>query len=194
VLHLVVQLGAVVLRDAVAGQLQRGADLGRDRGQRRSQLGGGDPQLLQLDPVEAFRVVAQRRVTVCPDLRQDGAHRRDRLVAVDGRTRQAIGERGRATQIETVQHVGQGTHPDPVQRTDSPAVLDPAPVSLHADLTSVMSTLDQVLERLDEAANEVKGTKDDDVATDIYEVERHLRQAARRLTRTIAALPGSAAR
>jgi hypothetical protein len=67
-------------------------------------------------------------------------------------------------------------------------------VSLHADLTSVMSTLDQVLERLDEAANEVKGTKDDDVATDIYEVERHLRQAARRLTRTLASLPGDGTR
>lgn len=71
-------------------------------------------------------------------------------------------------------------------------MLDHAPVSLHADLTSVMSTLDQVLERLDEAANEVKGTKDDDLASDIYEVERHLRQAARRLTRTLATLPGSA--
>lgn len=61
-------------------------------------------------------------------------------------------------------------------------------MSLHADLTSVMSTLDQVFERLDEAANEVKGTKDDDLVTDIHEVERHLRQAARRLSRTIRSL------
>lgn len=66
-------------------------------------------------------------------------------------------------------------------------------MSLHADLTSVMSTLDQVFERLEEAANEVKGTKDDDLVTDIYEVERHLRQAARRLARTIRALPGTQA-
>ncbi|CAB4541407.1 unannotated protein [freshwater metagenome] len=62
-------------------------------------------------------------------------------------------------------------------------------MSLHADLTSVMSTLDQVFERLDEAAKELGGTKDEDLLTDIYEVERHLRQAARRLTRTLAALP-----
>lgn len=67
-------------------------------------------------------------------------------------------------------------------------------MSLHADLTSVMSTLDQVFERLDEAANEVKGTKDDDLLTDIYEVERHLRQAARRLTRTLSTLPSTGPR
>jgi hypothetical protein len=66
-------------------------------------------------------------------------------------------------------------------------------VSLHADLTSVMSTLDQVFERLEEAANEVRGGTDDDLLTDIYEVERHLRQAARRLSRTINSLPGSQA-
>lgn len=65
-------------------------------------------------------------------------------------------------------------------------------MSLHADLTSVMSTLDQVLERLDEAANEARGAKDEDLATDIYEVERHLRQAARRLTRTLSTLPNGA--
>lgn len=64
-------------------------------------------------------------------------------------------------------------------------------MSLHADLTSVMSTLDQVFERLEEAANEVKGTAEDDLVTDIYEVERHLRQAARRLSRTIRSLPGT---
>ena len=54
-----------------------------------------------------------------------------------------------------------------------------------------MSTLDQVFERLEEAANEVRGTAEDDLLTDIYEVERHLRQAARRLTRTLDTLPGT---
>ena len=63
-------------------------------------------------------------------------------------------------------------------------------MSLHADLTSVMSTLDQMLERLDVAAREVSGTSQDELLVDIYEVERHLRQAARRLTRTLSSLPG----
>jgi hypothetical protein len=62
-------------------------------------------------------------------------------------------------------------------------------VSLHADLTSVLSTLDQVLERLDEAANSVDGAAREDLLVDLYEVERHLRSASRRLTRTVSGLP-----
>jgi len=58
-------------------------------------------------------------------------------------------------------------------------------VSLHADLTSVLSTLDQVIERLDEAAGEVDGSQREDLLVDLYEVERHLRAATRRLTRTV---------
>ncbi len=64
-------------------------------------------------------------------------------------------------------------------------------MSLHADLTSVMSTLDQMIDRLDEAAKEVSGTDQDDLLGDLYEVERHLRQAARRLNRTLDQMPGS---
>ncbi len=64
-------------------------------------------------------------------------------------------------------------------------------MSLHADLTSVLSTLDQVLERLDEAANSVDGERREDLLVDLYEVERHLRSATRRLTRTVNGLPGT---
>lgn len=62
-------------------------------------------------------------------------------------------------------------------------------MSLHADLTSVLSTLDQVLERLDEAAQEVEGPAREDLLVDLYEVERHLRSASRRLNRTVKSLP-----
>ncbi len=62
-------------------------------------------------------------------------------------------------------------------------------MSLHADLTSVLSTLDQVLERLDEAAHSVDGARREDLLVDLYEVERHLRSASRRLTRTVNGLP-----
>jgi len=53
----------------------------------------------------------------------------------------------------------------------------------------VLSTLDQVLERLTEAANEVDGSERDDLLVDLYEVERHLRSATRRLNRTVSSLP-----
>jgi ElaB/YqjD/DUF883 family membrane-anchored ribosome-binding protein len=70
-------------------------------------------------------------------------------------------------------------------------VLDRRAVSLHADLTSVLSTLDQVLERLADAVEEVDGQEREDLQSDLYEVERHLRSATRRLNRTVAALPSS---
>ena len=58
-------------------------------------------------------------------------------------------------------------------------------MSLHADLTSVLSTLDQVRERLDEAANSVDGAAREDLLVDLYEVERHLRGANRRLAKVV---------
>jgi hypothetical protein len=62
-------------------------------------------------------------------------------------------------------------------------------VSLHADLASVLSTLDQVLERLSEATHEVDGDEREDLLSDLYEVERHIRSASRRLNRTLVGLP-----
>lgn len=58
-------------------------------------------------------------------------------------------------------------------------------MSIHADLMSIMSTFDQTLDRLEESAREANGGPHDDVVADIYEVERHLRSAQRRLKRAI---------
>ena len=62
-------------------------------------------------------------------------------------------------------------------------------MSLRADLTSLSSTLDQMLDRVDSAAGEVRGTDRDDLLGDLYEIERHLRSANRRLTRALGGLP-----
>lgn len=61
----------------------------------------------------------------------------------------------------------------------------PSAVSLHADLASLRSTLEQAVDRIDEAASSVKGTVLDDLLVDLYEVERHLRGANRRLARVV---------
>lgn len=58
-------------------------------------------------------------------------------------------------------------------------------MSVHADLTSVLSTLEQVIERLDEAGQQVDGAEREDLLVGLHEVERHLRSATRRLTRTV---------
>lgn len=61
-------------------------------------------------------------------------------------------------------------------------------MSLNADLASLSSTLDQLLERVEASAAEVRGTDRDDLLGDLYEVERHLRSANRRLSRALAGL------
>ena len=62
-------------------------------------------------------------------------------------------------------------------------------MSLNADLASLSSTLDQMLERVESAAGEVRGTNRDDLLGDLYEIERHLRSANRRLRRALASMP-----
>ena len=54
-----------------------------------------------------------------------------------------------------------------------------------ADLTSVATALDELTGRVSEVADRYNATTRDDVATDLYEVERALRSAHRRLTQAI---------
>ena len=63
-------------------------------------------------------------------------------------------------------------------------------MSLHADLASMQSTLDQVLTRVDEASLVVRGTDRDDLLGDLYEIERNLQAAQRRLRRALEASEG----
>ncbi|MBS1837582.1 MAG: hypothetical protein JST64_07780 [Actinobacteria bacterium] len=58
-------------------------------------------------------------------------------------------------------------------------------MSLHADLSSMQSTLDQVLVRVSEASEVVRGTDRDDLLGDLYDIERSLQMAQRRLRRAL---------
>lgn len=58
-------------------------------------------------------------------------------------------------------------------------------MSLKADLLSLSSTLDQMIERLEGAAVEVRGSDTDAMLGAIYDIERHLKAANRRLNRMI---------
>ena len=54
----------------------------------------------------------------------------------------------------------------------------------------MQSTLDQVLTRVDEASQVVRGTDRDDLLGDLYEIERNLQAAQRRLRRALEASEG----
>jgi hypothetical protein len=56
-------------------------------------------------------------------------------------------------------------------------------VSLSAELGSISSTIEQLIERLDQMATNLDGTPREDVANGLHDVERSLRASYRRLER-----------
>jgi hypothetical protein len=61
--------------------------------------------------------------------------------------------------------------------------------SHHASLASTSSSLDELIRRVTTSADELSGGQDDAIAQDLYEVERSLRTAARRLASVVRRLP-----
>jgi hypothetical protein len=59
-----------------------------------------------------------------------------------------------------------------------------------AQLTSVVTALDDLTSRVVEAADRYRRERRDDVAGDLYEVERAMRTASRRLSKTVRDLRG----
>ena len=160
---------------------ERGAEV-RDR----------NPHGVQLHAVEPRGQLEEGGVAPGTDLGEDLPDHGDGLVAVDAGSGQTIPDVRHATEVESVEHGGQGTGRSGRCRyalTEGGA--RKSAVSLHADLGSLQSTLDQVLARLDEASTEVRGTTRDDLLGDLYEIERHLQAASRRLRRAMESLPES---
>lgn len=54
-----------------------------------------------------------------------------------------------------------------------------------AQLSSSLTGLEDLTKQITEIADRYSGTPDEDVAADLYEVERALRSATRRLTRVV---------
>jgi hypothetical protein len=54
-----------------------------------------------------------------------------------------------------------------------------------AQLAPVATALDELTQRITVLAESYTATKDDQVATELYEIERSLQQAARRLDRLV---------
>ena len=191
VAHLGTQLRAVMGLDAVPGQFERRADVVRGGRQGGLQRSTWDPHGGQVHTVEAGGPLEQRVVTAGAYVSQDLPHHRDGFATVDNRSGQAAAQFGHPAEIESVEHGGQGSVRVGRGRYGlAGAGARKSAVSLRADLASLQSTLDQMLQRVDEAGNEVRGTTRDDLLGDLYEIERHLQAASRRLRRATDSLPG----
>jgi len=58
-----------------------------------------------------------------------------------------------------------------------------------AELSSLETAIRELSDRITAAADELIGTAEEDVALDLYEVERSLRTAQRRISRAASGLP-----
>ena len=65
------------------------------------------------------------------------------------------------------------------------------PMVSQAELSSLESAIRELSERITLAADELVGTKEEDVALDLYEVERSLKTAQRRIARAADGLANS---
>ena len=65
------------------------------------------------------------------------------------------------------------------------------PMVSQAELSSLETAIREMSERITLAADELVGTKEEDVALDLYEVERSLKTAQRRIARAADGLANS---
>jgi len=65
------------------------------------------------------------------------------------------------------------------------------PMVSQAELSSLETAIRELSERITLAADELVGTKEEDVALDLYEVERSLKTAQRRIARAADGLANS---
>ncbi len=64
-------------------------------------------------------------------------------------------------------------------------------MSNHAELSALATSLSDLVERLTQIADDLTGAERDRLGQDLFEVERTLRAARRRLDRALAAYPSS---
>ncbi len=180
-------LAGVVVADLGRRGLQRGAHAGIDLLEGGRHLFRRHPQVVEADAVQALGVVPHGIVTPFGDVGQDRPDRLDGLVTAQRRSRQVRGRIGGTSAVEPGQERAEdGGH----RRLTVPAasrgigLLSATLASVtphHAQLASTASSLDDLIARVTAAADELSGGQDDDVAADLYEVERSLKSGARRL-------------
>jgi hypothetical protein len=167
-------LGLVIRPDVAGGHLERGSQVGRDPVQRAL---GRHPRRGQVAAVEAQRELSHGGVAPGADGGQDRLHRLQRLVAAGGRAREL--DRRASAQIEPVEHRS---------RLGAVCRVDRAHMAAGPELSSINTQLATLVERLSGLAEGLSGSQREDAANALYEVERLLESAQRRLEQVVDSL------
>ncbi|MEY2458736.1 MAG: hypothetical protein QOG30_566, partial [Acidimicrobiaceae bacterium] len=137
---------------------------------------------VDVDAVEAPGELADGIVAPLSDLRKDGPYRLH-----DPRFPHGCGPRQGGGEVRDTSEVEPRKHPATVlsaafaPRRGNSSRMDQD----RAQLAPVATALDELTQRITVLAESYTATKDDQVATELYEIERSLQQAARRLDRLV---------
>ena len=175
-------LGGGEVADVGGRQLERPTQRRRNALERSLAVGFRDREVVDVDSVESFRELADRVVAARSDIRQDRPYGLDHL----GRARHRRPRQGRL-------EVG---HPPEVEPREHPATVLSAASrprrgnaqrmnSERAQLAPLATALDELTQRITVLAESFAGDNDDQLSTELFEIERSLQQAARRLERVI---------
>jgi hypothetical protein len=172
-------LGPVVGGDVVVSDLERFSQPGGDLVQGSSQISVRDAQLVNANPVESFRQSLKGPIATGPNLGEYAAHALDRHGVVHdmGSREQPARILGGTPQVNAGQcgRCEAGGH----------RVHDGTCMTTRAELSSVATRLDELLSRVTAIAEELLGPDREVVGPELYEVERTLRSAQRRLSRIL---------
>ncbi len=164
------------------GHLQGGAHIRSDLLQGSCHLGRSDAQVVDLGAVEPGSELPQSGVTARPHVGQQSPH------LVDGRVDLGLGPgqpgaqvSAHTPEVESPQH-GARLRGPPERSETGLLTGHTGAMSLDvAQLSSLSTALDDLTQRIATFADALDGAPREDVAADLYEVERNLQAAARRL-------------
>ena len=175
-------LGPVEVLDGVVGGPEGGGHVLGQPVQCPGDLGRLHAGLGEVDPVEAQGVLGDGGVAPLSHVGDDGGDGGDGLLAgEDGAGQQGAQVAGPTAEVEHPEggrRHGPGRLPAGVAgRANIP------PVSAAAELSSIGTALEELRVRVDGLADELRGGADEDAAYDLYDVERNLRAATRRINK-----------
>ena len=158
-------------QDAGSRRLERLPQQRRDGGQSGVELFLRNPDVIDFHAIEPLAHAAQGVVAAIAHRVEDRPHLGDGRLGGGRRPGQLRSQVvGDAAQVEPGEHGN-------IHRTDA---YDPL-MAHYAELTSVATTLTELTQRVTAMADDATTAKDDAIASELYEAERALRAATRRL-------------
>ena len=194
-------LVGVVVGDALVGHLEGVAQRSGDAVEGDLEVGLGDPELVDLHAVEGSGEAAKGAVAVGAHLGDDGGHLGRGPVLLVDRGGQGHPQRpavaSMAAEVDATKGHSQAMVPDhlPTSALDTAHSQSPRDrchagpmATTAAELSSLATAVDEITRRITTHAEAADAEKDEEMASELFAIERSLTTANRRLARLTVAL------